>query len=69
MVIEMGDTLQNYFSLNILFQNGFIFLKPLYIFLPSAVLQTHCPEFPTLLLIIHQPAFPLLINAQVLAAA
>lgn len=38
-------------------------------FLPSAILQINCPEFPTPLLITHQPASLLLINAQVLAAA
>lgn len=54
-----------YFS----FQNGFIFLKPLYVFLPSAVLRIYCPEFPSLILIIHQPASLLLISTQILAAA
>jgi len=65
----MYDNLCNHLSLKISLQNGFIFLKPLYIFLPSAVLQMRCLEFPTLPLIIHQPSSPLLINAQVLAAA
>lgn len=65
MAIKMCDTLCKYFP----FQNGFIFLKPLYLFLPSAVLKIHCPEFPSLILIIHQPASLLLISTQILAAA
>lgn len=54
-----------------LFKMVFFFLnqKDVDIFLPSAVFRIHCPEFPSLILIIHQPASLLLISTQILAAA